>query len=187
LTFLAPCGGVLVRLLWRGPMAKALPPKIDIELTAMAGRAAVPFLRKHLAAACTFLPKNQLRQVSVVLVGDVRMAGLHAKSHNDPTPTDVLTYELESDDRGRVSEGEIIICVPEARRRVGRDTMGVHRELLLYAIHGMLHLCGLDDRTKKGFELMHRKEDEILTAVGVGAVFAPASSSMRAGERVVRR
>jgi len=52
-------------------------------------------------------------------------------------------------------------------------------ELLLYALHGMLHLCGFDDRTDRGFRTMHRREDDILTALGFGPVFAaqPKSSS----------
>ena len=36
----------------------------------------------------------------------------------------------------------------------------------------MLHLCGFDDRTDAGFAAMHRTEDQILTAIGVGPVFA---------------
>jgi hypothetical protein len=36
----------------------------------------------------------------------------------------------------------------------------------------MLHLCGFDDRTDSDFAAMHRTEDKILTAIGVGPVFA---------------
>jgi hypothetical protein len=45
--------------------------------------------------------------------------------------------------------------------------------LLLYGLHGMLHLCGFDDRTERAFRAMHAKEDEILTRLGVGPVFRP--------------
>jgi hypothetical protein len=45
---------------------------------------------------------------------------------------------------------------------------------LLYAIHGVLHLAGYDDRTRRGFVRMHQREDRILKRIGVGPVFNPA-------------
>ena len=41
----------------------------------------------------------------------------------------------------------------------------------MYGLHGMLHLCGLDDRNEVDFAHMHHREDEILKRLGVGAVF----------------
>jgi rRNA maturation RNase YbeY len=104
------------------------------------------------------------------------MADLHEQFLSISGPTDVLTFPLESDGRGRVIAGEVVVCVPEARRRAKAEGVGVDRELLLYALHGMLHLSGFDDRTDAGFAAMHRTEDKILTAIGVGPVFAPAAA-----------
>ncbi len=93
------------------------------------------------------------------------MADLHIRFMNIPGPTDVLTFPMDE------TGGEIAICVPEARRRARLHGTSLQNELLLYTIHGMLHLCGMDDRTPKGFTDMHRMEDRILTKIGVGAVF----------------
>ena len=71
----------------------------------------------------------------------------------------------------------IVICVPEARRRAKEQRSSARNELLLYAIHGMLHLCGFDDRTEAAFQKMHRMEDDILIRLGLGPVFEPADSS----------
>jgi hypothetical protein len=61
----------------------------------------------------------------------------------------------------------------------------VERELLLYALHGMLHLAGFDDRTARGFATMHRTEDDILTRLGVGPVFsAPGKGPSRRERRL---
>ena len=40
-------------------------------------------------------------------------------------------------------------------------------ELLLYLIHGMLHLVGVDDATPKQREEMRRREAECLAAFGL--------------------
>ncbi len=46
-------------------------------------------------------------------------------------------------------------------------------EVLLYALHGMLHLSGFDDRTDADFRKMHRMEDRLLARLGIGPVFGP--------------
>jgi hypothetical protein len=67
----------------------------------------------------------------------------------------------------------VVICVSVGRRAAVARGIPIAHELLLYALHGMLHLCGFDDRTGRAFRAMHAKEDEILTRLGVGPVFRP--------------
>ena len=115
-----------------------------------------------------------LAELSLALVGDRRMSALHEQFLNLPGPTDVLTFPLETDRRGRPLSGEVVVCVPEARRRARELGTDERREALLYALHGMLHLGGFDDRTPRGYRTMHATEDAILSRLGVGPVFAPA-------------
>ncbi len=148
-----------------------------IELSAFAGRSFVPSLRRNLRRiAQSMQPRSELASlghVSVVLVGDARMSTLHGRFMNDPTPTDVLTCELDHDARGRCTQGEIVVCVDEARRAARRVGTPVAHEVLLYAVHGLLHLCGYDDRNPRSYRTMHEREDQLLRAIGVGAVFEP--------------
>src|SRR5687768_14096607 len=113
--------------------------------------------------------------MSVALVGDRRMAALHERFIGIAGPTDVLTFELDHDARGGVTAGEVVVCVPHALREARRRGSRARDEVLLYALHGMLHLCGYDDRTDRDFVKVHRREDQILRALGVGAVFARSS------------
>ncbi len=115
--------------------------------------------------------KSDLRELSVALVNDSRMSELHLRFMDLAGPTDVLTFPLEGAGR-HVTAGEVVVCVPEARRRAAEHATRVEHELLLYAIHGMLHLCGFDDRTPDRYHAMHRKEDQILTTLGIGPVFS---------------
>lgn len=143
----------------------------DLTITAArTGQAYVPYLKRYLPKAIG-LVKGAPREISVALVGDARMAELHERFMGIPGPTDVLTFELDHDARGRVTAGEIVICVPYARREARRRGHALQKELLLYALHGVLHLSGYDDRTDPEYHRMHRKEDAILTALGVGPVF----------------
>lgn len=155
---------------------------LDLSVTAATGREFVPFLRKYLTAAHRILAPK-LAELSIVLVGDQRMSRLHEQFMKLPGPTDVLTFPLDEDNQGRATAGEVVVCVPEARRRAQEHGVSPRHELLLYAIHGVLHLCGFDDRTDRGFREMHRKEDEILTRLGVGPVFSGRADKRKRAAR----
>ena len=155
-------------------------PRLSLQITAAAGSAHVPFVRRHLRAAHRIL-RPPLVDLSVALVGDAKMSSLHEHFMGIPGPTDVLTFPLDLDGRGRPVAGEVVVCVPEARRRAKEHGVALERELLLYALHGLLHLCGYDDRTDASFHAMHRTEDQILTRLGVGPVFAPSARPAPAG------
>ncbi len=148
-----------------------LAKPLRLSVTAATGASPVNYLRRHIAAAHALL-KPPLAELSIALVGDRRMTELHKQFLGIPGPTDVLTFPLEVDRRGRPLSGEVVVCVPEARRRGAAEGTGLKEEVLLYALHGLLHLCGFDDRTRSGFAAMHRTEDAILTSLGIGPVFS---------------
>jgi rRNA maturation RNase YbeY len=158
----------------------ALRPRLVLHANAATGKRHVPYVRRHLRRAHAILTPA-LRELSLALVGDARMAQLHEQFMGIPGPTDVLTFPLDEDSTGRVIAGEVVVCVPEATRRAKEHGVPLERELLLYALHGLLHLCGYDDRTAQDFRRMHRTEDMILTQLGVGPVFA--SPERGAGRR----
>jgi probable rRNA maturation factor len=155
---------------------------LDVTATAATGRAFVSHLKRYLPPAHDLI-KPALAEMSLALVGERRMAGLHKQFMGIAGPTDVLTFELEHDARGRVTAGEVVVCVPYALREAGRRGLTPRDEVLLYALHGMLHLCGYDDRTDRDFAKMHRREDQILNALGVGAVFTSEPVRQRGGRR----
>ena len=157
---------------------------MELFINATTGKPHARFIRKHILAAHAIL-KPALSEFSIALVGDKRMAELHEQFLGIPGPTDVLTFPLEVGRRGKVLAGEVVVCVPEAKRQAAGRGRKVEHEILLYALHGLLHLCGYDDRTARDFRRMHRAEDMILTKLGIGPVFAdprtagvsPASSN----------
>lgn len=82
-------------------------------------------------------------------------------------PTDVLAFALEDDlDRGRL-EGNIVVCSDVAVECAADVGWAPEEELLLYVIHGALHLVGYDDHSPEDAPIMHKKEREYLNYVGV--------------------
>ena len=120
--------------------------------------------------------------MAVTIAGDALMRKLHHRYLGDSASTDVLTFELDKNNSGAVVSGQIVICLPVARRAAKIRGIPIEKELLLYALHGMLHLAGFDDRTVAGFNAMHKKEDQILIQMGIGPVFRPKNPQI-AGRR----
>ncbi len=129
----------------------------------------VAWIRSKLVAVCQEA-KLSVRMLEVVVVGDARMARMHGEHLNLPETTDVLTFDLRDSADDRI-EGELYVCLDEARRCAADRGHAVRNELLLYAVHGLLHLSGYDDRSAEDHRAMHLREDALLEAVGVGAVY----------------
>jgi probable rRNA maturation factor len=127
--------------------------------------------------------------LSIAVVGARRMSALHRETMRIDSPTDVLTFDLGTDRPRRSMDGEIVVCADVARRRAGRRARPseVAAELALYVTHGLLHLCGYDDHTPGDFARMHRREDELLTQLGLGPVFGGAERSSPGPRRRRRR
>src|SRR5262245_25768734 len=100
-------------------------------------------------------------KISLAFVDDATIAGLNKRFLNHEGPTDVITFPLSG--RGaRKLEGEVVIGVEVAQREARDRGHDVNTELCLYVIHGVLHLCGYDDRAPQGAGAMRRKEREYL-------------------------
>lgn len=111
------------------------------------------------AAAMRRVP-NSVGSIRLVLIGDRKMAALHREFLNVPGTTDVLTFDLS--EPGEALEGEIYICLDQARRQARDYRVPLYEEVARLAAHGVLHLAGYDDHTDAGKTEMRRLEDAAL-------------------------
>ena len=97
----------------------------------------------------------ELDFIEVSVVSDARIAKVHGEFMNDPTPTDVITFH----------HGEILVSADTAEKRGPEHGLEPLHELLLYVIHGFLHLAGWDDHEENERVEMHRHQERILKSV----------------------
>ena len=95
--------------------------------------------------------------LSVVLVEDKEMSRLHHQFLGIKGPTDVLAFEQR-----RPFLGDVVLSAETAQRRAPEFGNRWDKELLLYLIHGILHLLGFRDAPSKEKKKMHAKEEKIL-------------------------
>ena len=102
--------------------------------------------------------------ISVAIVDDDTISKLNWKYLRHRGPADVLSFPLDERDG---LEGEVIVSAETAARRAPRYGWTPHDELLLYVVHGTLHLVGHDDRTPRQQAAMQRQEREVLEGLGI--------------------
>ena len=105
--------------------------------------------------------------LSIVFVTDQRIKVLNKKYLKRECTTDVLSFDLREDPRKmKRVEGEIIISADSARKNAKTFGGSPQKEIILYVIHGILHLLGFDDHSPKDIQSMRREEQKILKALG---------------------
>jgi probable rRNA maturation factor len=121
--------------------------------------------------------------LDVTFVNDGLMRQLHGHWLGANRTTDVLSFDLRAGPGAAGVEGEVVVCLPAARRAARSRGGDWKAEGLLYVAHGCLHLCGYDDRAAKGAARMHRREDDLLESLGWGRVFSGADGRTVPGRR----
>ena len=143
------------------------------SLTSLVAR--VPGGRRRLArdlgrlAAWTAERYGRALDLSFVVVDDARMAELHERYSGISGPTDVLSFPLGDDP---VLLGEVVISADTARREAAARGHPAYDELLLYAVHGVLHLVGHDDHEPADRRRMRSAERRALAALGAVSVYS---------------
>ncbi|MCJ7745395.1 MAG: rRNA maturation RNase YbeY [Actinobacteria bacterium] len=111
-------------------------------------------------------------ELSVLLVGDERIRELNLMYLGPDEATDVLAFpqmaENELAEVGRIKSaypeplGDIVICLPAARKQAEETGNTEKDEIDLLAVHGLLHLLGFDDETDEGADRMRAMETGLL-------------------------
>jgi probable rRNA maturation factor len=94
--------------------------------------------------------------LSIVFVGTRRMRAVNKKYLKHDHVTDVLTFDLGE------NTGEIIICPRVAAAQARAHRTSTEKELVLYVVHGILHLAGFDDHRPQDILQMRRMEKKLL-------------------------
>lgn len=103
-------------------------------------------------------------RLSIVLVDNSRIKELNKQYFNSDEVTDVISFPL-SNNKNSLS-GEVIVSVETAVDTAGKRNISVEGEIVLYILHGILHLLGYDDGNEGNARVMHEEESKILKTLG---------------------
>lgn len=117
-------------------------------------------IRKWLAAVAVshgFI----LRRLDYVFCDDKRILEVNIEFLNHDYFTDIITF---GNNHGKLLSGDLYISLETVASNAALVGQPYSRELLRVIVHGLLHLCGINDKGPGEREIMEQNED---TALGL--------------------
>lgn len=106
-------------------------------------------------------------ELGVLFAGDRLVRRLNRRYRGVDRSTDVLAFPLA--DAGAPGRPRLLgdVVISPARARACARTLGTPpgEELLLYLVHGILHLCGYDDKAPGQRERMERRQRRLVAEI----------------------
>ena len=160
----APLGSpVVASLVSPGAVAScSTAPSPDVASLAGAVEAA---LRAHGVTA---------GEIAVAAVDDSEIHELNRRFLQHDYPTDVITFPHERGDAWVL--GDIVFSAEYAAREAAERGVDAVDEMMLYVIHGALHLAGFDDRDDESRAAMRAAERAVFASLGKESPFGDDDS-----------
>lgn len=103
-------------------------------------------------------------QIGYLFCDDEKILEVNRQFLDHDYYTDIITFDYSDE---RTISGDIVISLDTVRSNADQFDQPYGRELMRVIIHGILHLCGIDDKGPGEREIMERHEDESLAMIGL--------------------
>ena len=101
-------------------------------------------------------------ELSFVFCSDDYLRKLNIKHLNQDYFTDVITFDYSKD---MSLIGDVFISTERVKENAKLFNVSFNEELFRVIIHGVLHLCGFNDKTKEEKAEMRSKENNFLSLI----------------------
>jgi probable rRNA maturation factor len=105
-------------------------------------------------------------EISLAFVDNTTIHRLNKQYLDHDEPTDVLSFPYSAANAKKL-EGELILGAEVANQQATERGHDVQTELALYVIHGLLHLCGYDDKSAGAEKEMRERERHYMQQMGL--------------------
>ena len=98
--------------------------------------------------------------INYIFCDDAYLLEINQQYLNHDTYTDIITFQLNP--KGEALLSDVYISVERVKENAAIHNTTFTQELHRVIFHGLLHLCGYKDKTKKDQEEMRKQEDRCL-------------------------
>jgi rRNA maturation RNase YbeY len=102
---------------------------------------------------------KRVGEISYVFCSDAKILVVNKEFLNHDYYTDIITFDYTE---GDIISGDIYISVDTVRTNANAYNVSFENELFRIIIHGILHLCGIDDKAPGARMIMEQHENEAL-------------------------
>lgn len=144
------------------------PPESPYQVQLANEQSTLPIDERLLTKVVRAVFQDSLYQsasVSLAMVDDPTMHRLNLEYLNHDYPTDVLSFVLQED--GVHLEGQLVVSTDTAIENASQYGWSPNEEVLLYVVHGALHLVGFDDQQPEDRKAMRTAEALHLGNLGI--------------------
>lgn len=105
---------------------------------------------------------TEIEMLDVIFCSDEYLLTINKSFLNHHYYTDIITFDLTPKNQ-KAKIGEIYISIDRIKSNAKEFNTTLTEECHRVIFHGLLHLCGFKDKTKKDKLLMTQKENEYLS------------------------
>lgn len=117
---------------------------------------------KHFLASIVqdFRKNHRIDTINYIFCSDEYLLTINQEYLQHDTYTDIITFDLSNNETEIVSD--IYISIDRVKENAQKFNSSMEQELHRVLFHGILHLCGLKDKSKQDAALMRAKEEYYL-------------------------
>lgn len=102
---------------------------------------------------------RKVGEIGYLFCDDEKILEVNREYLNHDYYTDIITFDY---DEGEVINGDLVISLDTVRSNAALFGKSYEEELYRVIIHGILHLCGINDKGPGEREIMEAAENEAL-------------------------
>lgn len=110
--------------------------------------------------------KKRVSSLNYIFVSDDYLLNINKRFLRHNTLTDIITFDYSADKDGTNGKngiiGEIYISIPRIKENAKTYKVSQTEELHRVMAHGLLHLCGLGDKSPREIKRMRAEEEKAL-------------------------
>ena len=104
--------------------------------------------------------QSKIWNIDYNFCSDKHLIKINKKYLNHDDYTDIITFDLSD---GNEILGDIYISIDRVKENARKIRVNFSDEILRIIVHGVLHLCGYKDKSKKAAAIMRNKENHYLS------------------------
>lgn len=141
--------------------------KRELQLQLLAQGVAMPSLDEELLrrwiTAVADVHDREAAELTYIFCDDATILDVNRRFLQHDYYTDIITFDYT---RGRRLRGDIYLSLDTVASNAEMLGVDYNRELHRVIIHGVLHLCGIDDKAPGQRQIMESHEDKSLEILG---------------------
>jgi rRNA maturation RNase YbeY len=102
---------------------------------------------------------KKVTEISYIFCDDEKIININRQYLEHDFYTDIITFDYSEEDN---ISGDIFISLDTVLSNSQKYNTQYDEELHRVIIHGVLHLCGIDDKSEEEEEIMREEEDKAL-------------------------